>query len=185
MRGPCSAWFMSAITFCGSQFLCVGLLLVAVMISICGCVATGEAHVSQKHVCDARRQWQGQNFDRVVGYNFTDLPTWSTIVCTRSGKLNLAGLRDVKHKKVVLSAAQIDELFDAIFGKHSPPAHAMCYEPHHIFIFFEKDQPVGAFEICFRCSDYRAWPCRTMKVNESYPKLNALCKKLGLSTRAP
>ena len=100
-------------------------------------------------------------------------------------QLDMAYLQKMKRNEAVLSETQIDQLMDAIFGTHPKSDVAMCYEPHHIFIFFANDQPVGAFEFCFQCLQYRAWPKRDIGVNESYEKLAALCKKLSLGIKPP
>lgn len=131
------------------------------------------------------RQWQGRSFDKVVGYRFADSAEWRSVIRLDLHQLDMAYLQKMKRNEAVLTEEQTDELMDAIFSKHPPSFVAICYEPHHIFVFFSKAQPVGAFEFCLQCHQYRAWPKRDLAVNESYVKLASLCRKLRLGVKPP
>jgi hypothetical protein len=161
------------------------LLILFALAALCSCASKPQNTSKSSRSNAIIRHWEGRSFDRVVGYKFVDLPGWRSVVCNGSNQLDLAGLQRAKRKEVVLSEAEIDHLWEAIFSRNPPPDRAMCYEPHHIFIFFAKDEPIGAFEVCFQCSDSRGWPKRNINVNESYQKLGALCERIGLGTKAP
>jgi hypothetical protein len=162
----------------------MGLLIMAMAVVICGCASKPQppkTPLSHQGI----RTWEGRVFDRVVGYRFADSPEWRSVLRMDLHQLDMAYLQKMKRNEAVLSEAQIDQLMDAIFGPHPPPNLAICYEPHHIFIFFANDQPVGAFEFCLQCGQYRAWPDKTLHINESYQKLAALSRQLGLGVKPP
>ncbi|MFO1484598.1 MAG: hypothetical protein U1F71_14650 [Verrucomicrobiaceae bacterium] len=129
-------------------------------------------------------RWEGRDFDRVVGYRFVDFE-WTSLIRYQSNELDIESLQRGKRNEAILSGPETEQLMDAIFGAHPKSDAAMCYQPHHIFIFFAKDQPIGAFEICFQCLQSRAWPKNNLNVNESFAKLAALCKQLGLGVKPP
>lgn len=133
----------------------------------------------------SHRKWNGEKFDRVVGYQFKDLANSVSIAANDLGKLDMEGLQKAKVKEAVLSDSQVEELFQAIFSTASPLPVFNCYDPHHIFIFFAGEKPIGAFEVCFICHGARTWPKASMKVSESYPMLRKLCSELGLGFSRP
>jgi hypothetical protein len=162
------------------QWFC---LFVVAMFSSCTSKPPQPSNIPLFHA--GVRTWEGRAFDRVVGYRFADSSEWRSVLRLDLHTLDLAYLQKMKRNEAVLSEAQIDQLMDAIFGPHPFSDIAMCYEPHHIFIFFDKDRPIGAFEFCFQCLQYRAWPKKDLGVHESYEKLATLCKKLGLGIKPP
>lgn len=166
------------------------LFLLVAMAGLCNCASRPQKAPKSSLPAAGIRRWEGRTFDRVVGFRFlglqfVGLPGARNVVRADSKPLDMAGLRLAKRQEAVLSESETDQLMDAILGDHPVVDRAMCYEPHHIFIFFSKDRPIGAFEICFQCQQSTAWPRRDLHVTESYAKLATLCKKLGLSIKPP
>lgn len=128
------------------------------------------------------RGWPDKEYDQVIGYRFTDLDDAWSLLNAGSGELNERLLNKVKRKQFVLSQGHVEQLFKAI-GSTDPKERGFnCYNPHHIFVFYSNEVPVGAFEICFECSHARAWPEPRRGLNPSYARLHVLCRELGLES---
>lgn len=55
-----------------------------------------------------------------------------------------------------LSEQQIEKLFEIFYQyKGKDVDGAKCYEPEHIFVFYEQDKAIAFFEICFDCRGTR------------------------------
>ncbi|MBL8888785.1 MAG: hypothetical protein JNL67_02320 [Planctomycetaceae bacterium] len=73
-----------------------------------------------------------------------------------NGKLNEASK---PLDNILLTTAQVKKLEAAITGSHPEVGRAMCFQPHHAFVFFDKDGViVGNIDICFLCSNYYGSP---------------------------
>lgn len=131
--------------------------------------------------------WPSSRYDKVVGYQFVNYSsTSSSALADTKGRLTLARLDEVKRREAVLSNQQIDRLIDAVFIPDKEPAsHAVCYDPHHIFVFYFKGRPVAAFEACFRCMNSNCRPPSKQRIDVNYSKLAELCLELGLGVEAP
>jgi hypothetical protein len=164
-------------------------IIVALSLTQCSNLAVGFSSNSPSSnsstTKSSQRKWNGKEFDRVVGYQFKDLPGVVPIAANDLGKLDMESLQKVKLKEAVLSDSQVEELFQAIFSTASSLPVFNCYDPHHIFIFYTGEKPIGAFEVCFICHGTRTWPKANMKITESYPMLRKLCSELGLGFSRP
>ena len=87
--------------------------------------------------------------------------------------INKAGAR--------LSANQVQRLLRAITGKHPEHLHAMCFNPHHGFVFYDaSSKPVAWIEVCFECGNTESWPEGRKLTEDDMDALLALCKELKL-----
>lgn len=152
---------------------------------LCSCASRIQAPCTASLSPTRVRTWEGRAFDRVVGYRFANSAEWRSVLRLDLKQVDLAYLQKMKRNEAELNEAQTDQLMDAIHGTRPTAEPAVCYEPHHIFLFHAKDQLVGAFEFCLQCQQYRAWPRRELRVNENYVKLAALCRELGLGVKPP
>ncbi len=150
------------------------ILIMSVLLG--GCVGTRKRNV----------EWPAKKYDLVVGYQFVNPGGMETPFFGIHGELLTGFLKKLKRKEIILNSAQTEQLLEAIFSSDDPNTQvSKCYDPHHIFIFYSAGQEVGAFEVCFRCDASKWWPHPQDTVNESYPKLRALCMELGLGIDAP
>jgi hypothetical protein len=131
--------------------------------------------------------WPGAPYSRVVGYAFVRDPDtkWAEFTLLSNGKLDEALLKKVKTKEVVLNAEQTQRLLKATFGYDRPTRGAACYEPHHIFVFYDPNsRPVSAIEVCFSCRWIQSTPFKEVKGND-YATLAKLSWELGLGLGSP
>lgn len=60
---------------------------------------------------------------------------------------------------ILLTSTQVKKLESAVTGSHPEVFGAMCFYPHHGFVFFDKNGTiVGSIDICFKCSNYQGNP---------------------------
>ena len=60
---------------------------------------------------------------------------------------------------ILLTNNEADVLCDAVCGNHPDHEIALCYMPHHAFLFVdERNSIVGHLDICFQCLNYRGTP---------------------------
>lgn len=103
---------------------------------------------------------------RVVAYRFAlpgeggELPMeLGFSLITRERKLDLAALKNLKQAEATLTAEQVSRLVDAIYGTHDHTGPAACYDPHHIFLFYDTtDVLINVVEVCFGCTNLHAQP---------------------------
>ncbi|MBE7493650.1 MAG: hypothetical protein HS117_01740 [Verrucomicrobiaceae bacterium] len=127
--------------------------------------------------------WPDKPYDKVVGYQFANPEKGSFIV---NGSLDLDKLPDLKRKESVLTEKQVTELLEATFATGSNRSGALCYDPHHIIVFYSKSNPVGAIEICFQCSGVRSWPeNKATWWHTNFGDLGKITTSLGLGTDPP
>jgi hypothetical protein len=127
--------------------------------------------------------WPNKEYDKVVGYQFANPEETSFI---KDDALNLEKLTGSKRKESALSNTQTNELLKATFEADLNGSGLMCYNPHHIIVFYSDDKPVAAIEICFQCSGVRTWPDHKARWwHTSFNDLAKLTTALGLGTSAP
>ena len=81
---------------------------------------------------------------------------------------------------VVLDAAQVARLLDAINGRQRIHPMTACYVPHHAFIFYNSwGRRVAVFEFCLECLKASADP-NTTGPYYNYPALAELIADLHL-----
>jgi len=157
------------------------LIAVTIYIFPCGFASGGE--IPAKSV----NGWPGMPYSRVIGYSF-DNPHSKDDVFTllRDDKLNEAQLKEFKTKEAPLNAAQVERLLNAAFSSKIRILGAACYEPHHVFVFYDRDaKPVAAIEICFHCDKLVSLPEKDTDWHHDFAALARLSWELGLGLGSP
>lgn len=104
---------------------------------------------------------------RIVGYRFNSpgedhpgIPTPSGFsLLGESGEVDLASLNELKVKEATLTEDQQVRLIEAVYADHPVTSAAACYDPHHLFVFYDADGQVHqAIEICFACLNLHTKP---------------------------
>ena len=128
---------------------------------------------------------------RVVGMNFVQpddgdangLRPSGFSLLRPDGFLDTALLEEIKVKEAILSRDQIARLKTAVYEETEVFSAAACYDPHHIFIFYDgEDQIVNVVEVCFSCTSLQAFP----ELGESqwrrhdFRALLTLCEEIGI-----
>jgi len=127
--------------------------------------------------------WPHKAYDKVVGYQFANP---DHVSFPKDGTLALENLKDLKRKESVLNADQSTALLKAAFETDAPSGGMLCYDPHHLIVFFSEDNPVGAIEICFSCWGIRSWPeNKAIWWHTSLNDIGKLTTALGLGVRGP
>lgn len=128
---------------------------------------------------------------RVVGFRFvlpgedepdSPMPSGFSLI-DQSGELDLALLSELKVKEANLTAAQRDSLVAAVYGDHQITSAAACYDPHHIFVFYdENDRIINLIEICFGCLNILTYPelDETQWLHHDFRVLARLCDEVGI-----
>ena len=120
-------------------------------------------------------EWPGK-FSRIVAvaYDYTREKEQEVVV---DGRLHTG----VFATSADLSKAQEEALFSAITGTHTPLKSAMCFEPHHGFIFYDEGGVVvGSISVCFGCRNYRLSPRGEVSRRWDWPGLKALLEDLKI-----
>src|SRR4051812_21385577 len=87
----------------------------------------------------AAEPWPGVSYARVVGYTFlNEYPKDDVFTLLRNAKLNAAQLKEFKTAEVALSTTQATRLITAASTSQVRTPGAACYDPHHIFVFYDR-----------------------------------------------
>ncbi len=87
----------------------------------------------------------------------------------------------IAHFTQTLNQDEVLELRGLVTGKHKPVDRARCYEPHHGFIFYNKEKKVlGYLEFCLMCKNYRLNPPKGLSNHWDLKGLKKLVEKKGL-----
>ena len=121
----------------------------------------GGAYVTAESISETQSHeggvWHFDNFEQVRVFRIN----WGS-------KYPLDGIMDdqgqlnptrIPKEGVLLHKHQVNRLESAVTGTH--PAHpiALCFNPHHAFLFYDKHgQVVGNIDLCFLCSNYEGSP---------------------------
>ncbi|MEZ0275043.1 MAG: hypothetical protein ACAH88_09070 [Roseimicrobium sp.] len=98
-------------------------------------------------------------------------------------KVDLTRLEELAVKKVELTPTQIDTLIQALYGKNKKMSPAACYEPHHLFLFYDVSGGlINTVELCFSCTSVSAFPGIPEKqwYRHDFRKLAKLCEECGI-----
>jgi hypothetical protein len=122
-----------------------------------------------------KTEWPGDFTEVVaVAYDYTQEKSDSVVVDKRLHK----GLFAVSPP---LSKDQVRSLFTAITGTHTPWKGMMCDEPHHGFVFYDKNKAIkGSLTICFGCKRYRASPLGELSRHWDLDALEKLLQELEI-----
>ena len=157
------------------------LLCVLVMLNACKPAADSRASGSVKH-------WPYVEYARVVGYYFVDGRPRDTLSVMKNGGdgLDEEELRKWKQQEKTLTASQTTRFLQASFESKFRFSQAACYDPHHVFVFYNaQGKVVAACEVCLSCKAFIEWPANESVVHEhsrpvDYLVLAKLCSELGL-----
>jgi len=125
---------------------------------------------------------------RVVGFRFDvsqlDFPDGKLVrrLLSKDG-VDTKLLERGKLKEAVLTNDQVSILDDSIYGAHPVFPAASCYDPHHIFIFYNPNgKPFKAVEICFNCTAVKTYPNleEGQWRKHDYRSLAKLCDDIGI-----
>lgn len=136
---------------------------------------------SGKNVKEAEMAWNATAFTEVRAYaiNTKDEHSFNLIILN-DGTLNPDR---APMEGVALNPAQVERLKSAVCS--DVPLHeiAACFEPHHGFLFFDKDgKIIRSISICFRCNVYRSDPSGLAHPWD-LEKLEGLFEELGIPVR--
>jgi hypothetical protein len=105
---------------------------------------------------------------KVVAYRFaipgegdTESPQETGFsLISQEGVLDFALLNKLEQAKATLTSEQVNRLVDAVYdGRHKETGPAACYDPHHVFLFYNSDNVViNVVEVCFGCINLRGQP---------------------------
>jgi len=139
-------------------------------------VEDAEKHLEQGFVAKDFEGW-------IKGFSKVELVVYDHIVergkpLVDSGRLH-KGI--VANKTVRLSDDEIQKLLSLVTGENRPRLGAMCYEPHHGFIFYDSaGKVVGHLEICLMCNGYYSYPRKGLSRWWDLDGLEKLIKDKGL-----
>ena len=100
-----------------------------------------------------KTEWPGK-VSRIVAvtYDYEQEASEAVVV---EGRLHKGAISISKD----LTAEQTKRLYAAITGTHVHVKGAMCFEPHHGFVFYDvEDKILGSLTICFGCNRYQHAP---------------------------
>jgi len=105
---------------------------------------------------DAPAAWPGVKYAKIVGYRFKDPDLQPNGGFLKKADIDMAELKNRTVKTATLSSDQATNLLKAISGTRKHVPRAMCYNPHHLFLFIdENNKVVAAFEFCLECGGER------------------------------
>ena len=133
---------------------------------------------------------------RVVAYQFAlpedesgmPIETGFSLI-TKDGKLDIATLNNLKVAQATLTPDQVNRLVDSVYGPHRETGPAACYDPHHIFLFYDtSNKLINVVEVCFACINLRAQPQieETQWYRHDFRELARICDEaeIGLTSRS-
>jgi hypothetical protein len=127
---------------------------------------------------------------RVVAYRFalpgegSELPMESGFsLITRDGKLDMATLKNLKLAQATLTPDLVSRLVDSVYGSHGEINPAACYDPHHLFLFYDTaDLLINVVEVCFDCTGLNARPQieEPQWYRHDFRELARICDEAGI-----
>jgi hypothetical protein len=127
--------------------------------------------------------WPRVKYDRVIGYQYAN--PWKLDGLIFNGDLLFDRLPHLKALEKELSKEQAHKLLQITFTRVNGQPGALCYMPHHLFVFYEGQKAVAAIDVCFECDKIKCWPPEDVWKTTSFAELKSLCVELGLGTDAP
>ncbi len=129
----------------------------------------------------AEQLWPEKDYAFVVAYCYdhTAEPGGRLIVPKKGKDRHSKGV--ISAMTVRLNRKQVEELRPLLV---TPPKGevmvADCFDPHHAFVFYDKDWKVKAHvSLCFSCGNFEAVP-RSLPKSLDMKKLEAFVRKIGL-----
>ncbi len=128
--------------------------------------------------------WPEKSYDMVIGYQFAN-PWGCGGLLPEKGIIELDDLRWLQARSIKLEKPQVEFLLKNTFASENQSPPAGCYEPHHIFVYYSKGEPIAAIELCFRCNQVHCRPEADTFKTANFPELRHLCALLKLGTKQP
>lgn len=126
------------------------------------------------------QDWKCGSEMKVRGYRFRSN---GELTLLNEQGVNLKALGQVKAAQAELNPADVVTLLNSVFSTGDPQPIYACYNPHHIFVFYDKEgKATRAIEVCFECRAIDARPGipeNRQRIHD-LAGLAKLCKKLGL-----
>ncbi len=151
-----------------------------------GASAAAEAPVP-KHEASLplEHKWPPQAPFKVVAYRFVNPlgPGDGNFTLIKDSGVDLEKLKSMTVASAELNAKQAARLVDFIIGKHPKVSSAACYDPHHIFVFYNaRGEVENAVEICFGCTSVITLPDVGEKqwYHYDFRGLARLCEEAGI-----
>ena len=130
--------------------------------------------------CEAEKPWPGTVYNKVVAYcyDYTQDAEEPNIISGKGDRLH-SGV--IKPLTKTLDDTQIKELLGLLTTETTKiQEEEDCFDPHHGFVFYDKDdKPVAWISICIGCNSRVSSPRLPISVLD-YEMVEALLKKLGL-----
>lgn len=127
--------------------------------------------------------WHFSGFSEVRAFrlNWDDKYAFDRII-NQDGSLNVTRM---PKKGVLLTNKQVGQLEAAVTGVHPDHPVALCFYPHHAFVFYNDSREiVGHINVCFLCSNYSGEP-KGFADNWNLDELRKLISDLGLPLSNP
>jgi hypothetical protein len=125
-------------------------------------------------------------YSRVVGYTFlSDVPDNPNFTLLGDAKVNETQLQKLKTAEAILTGSQVSRLMKAASTSTIRTPGAACYEPHHIFVFYDGERAVAAIELCFSCNQLNALPAPPHRWTQNWATLAKLSWDLHLGLGSP
>lgn len=138
-----------------------------------------EDQIEQGHVANRFEEWiEGAAFSKAYLFNCEagEGPLFA------DGKWHPGVLPNYTKK---LSKAQHERLQNALVGIHRKYLGALCYNPHHGFVFYsEQGKYLGHIELCFMCSTSRRYPEHGLSRHWDLIELKKIVTGLGMPTHS-
>lgn len=110
----------------------------------------------------ADEKWPGVKYTEIRAYAWPKSVETDKVI-NQGVKLH----RDVSNPDGArLSVDQEARLLAAIGSEHTPHRVAACYNPHHLFVFYDGEKPVAYYEVCFSCGGFEFSPQGAAKWND-------------------
>lgn len=182
-RRLCRRHDKSRTLWIGQYRLLVGIMLIG-MLGACReqPLQTRKSPPEKSGISTVPGTWPPRGYKRVVAHRFQDtaIESFSMI---EGGRVDASRLESLSLAEAELDEDQIERLLDGTFNKEHQLQPAACYDPHHIFLFFDaEDRVVNAIEICFGCTNISTIPELTegQWYRHDFRSLARLCEEIGI-----
>jgi len=111
----------------------------------------------------AGEKFPAAKFDEVRAfvYNLNSTPEYSKSFVQEDGQLHPS---NCSGEGFLLNPQQREKLIAALNAKKKNEG-ALCYIPHHAFVFYKAGKPVASIDICFLCGNFRSQPSKTPAID--------------------
>jgi hypothetical protein len=105
---------------------------------------------------EACANWLPREIHEVRAYVYDCSQEENNVTLLSQGRLHKGVINESGAR---LSVEQVERLKNALRSSEKRGPSALCYFPHHGFIFFDKEgNAMGHIELCFKCGNVRSSP---------------------------